>query len=257
MCDGIVLYGTFPCNRRNATRQRRRGARVDTARTETVYDMPAPHILVVDNYDSFVFTIVSYLTQLGAECEVVRHDDVDLSTIPTFDGVLVSPGPGTPQSAGLTIPTITTCAEHHTPMFGVCLGHQALGEVYGATVGPAPTIMHGKTSTITHDSLGVFDGLANPLTVTRYHSLAVQPDSIAAPLVVTAATDDGVVMGLRHESLPLAGVQFHPESILSHSGYRLFANWLSSLGFSRALEIAQALPTSWEAADLMDSKTTR
>lgn len=211
--------------------------------------MPAPRILVVDNYDSFVFTIVSYLTQLGAECDVVRNDAVDLESVSTYDGVLISPGPGTPCAAGQTIPTIQACAEQQTPMFGVCLGHQALGELFGAAVGPAPSIMHGKTSTITHDNAGVFAGLDNPLTVTRYHSLAVAPESISAPLVVTSTTSDGVVMGLRHASLPLAGVQFHPESILSHSGYRLFANWLASFGFTEALAVADSLPTSWQASE--------
>lgn len=203
--------------------------------------------MVVDNYDSFVFTIVSYLTELGAECHVVRNDEVDLSSLASHQGVLVSPGPGTPTAAGRTIETIKACAQDSVPMLGVCLGHQALGEVFGALVGPAPAIMHGKTSLITHDQDGVFAGLESPLTVTRYHSLAVDPQTVSTPLKVTAQTSDGVVMGLVHESLPLTGVQFHPESILSHCGYELFANWLKSLGFEEALAIAQGRPKSWSS----------
>lgn len=207
--------------------------------------------MVVDNYDSFVFTIVSYLTELGAECHVVRNDEVEVSSVAAYQGVMVSPGPGTPAAAGRTIDTIQACADTTTPMLGVCLGHQALAEVFGAHVGPAPTIMHGKTSTITHDQDGVFTGLESPLTVTRYHSLAVDPQTVKSPLKVTAHTADGVVMGLVHESLPLTGVQFHPESILSHCGYLLFANWLASFGFDEALATAQERPALWSAAQTL------
>jgi para-aminobenzoate synthetase component 2 len=190
-------------------------------------------ILVVDNYDSFVWTIVGYLQQLGARTTVVRNDDVptDLSG---FDGVLVSPGPGTPKEAGASIEVIESCARDARPMLGVCLGHQALGEVFGAVVTHAPELMHGKTSLVEHDGSGVFARLPTPFTATRYHSLAVVTESVPAELDVTAATASGIVMGLAHRSLPLHGVQFHPEAVLSEHGHRLFANWLALTGDSEA-----------------------
>lgn len=202
-------------------------------------------ILVVDNYDSFVYTIVGYLDQLGADTVVVRNDAVpepgadglyrDADRVP-FDGVLVSPGPGTPQEAGESEQVIRTCAEARTPLLGVCLGHQALAEVFGATVTHAPELMHGKTSLVEHDGAGVMAGLGAPFTATRYHSLAVVRDTVPAELVVTAQTAGGVVMGLQHRELPLHGVQFHPESVLTEGGHRLLANWLEACGLEGAVE---------------------
>jgi para-aminobenzoate synthetase component 2 len=187
-------------------------------------------ILVVDNYDSFVYTIVGYLDQLGAETVVVRNDAVPpVSERGEFDGVLVSPGPGTPSEAGASMQVIRDCAESGTPMLGVCLGHQALGEVFGGTVTHAPELMHGKTSLVSHDGGGVFDGLPTPFTATRYHSLAVVDDTVSADLEVTARAN-GIIMGLQHRTLPLHGVQFHPESVLTEGGHRLLANWLTLTG---------------------------
>ncbi|MFC8597019.1 MULTISPECIES: aminodeoxychorismate/anthranilate synthase component II [unclassified Isoptericola] len=205
----------------------------------------APRILVVDNYDSFVYTIVGYLDQLGARTVVVRNDAVpepDADGVfrdadgERFDGVLVSPGPGTPKEAGASEDVIRACARSRTPMLGVCLGHQALAEVYGATVAHAPELMHGKTSLVEHDGEGVLDGLASPFTATRYHSLAVLPETVPAELEVTGATESGVVMGLQHRDLPLHGVQFHPESVLTEGGHRLLANWLTVCGDAGAVE---------------------
>ncbi|MGH8965120.1 MAG: aminodeoxychorismate/anthranilate synthase component II [Actinomycetes bacterium] len=200
---------------------------------------PGPRILVVDNYDSFVYTIVGYLDQLGASTVVVRNDAVpepdadgvfhDADGTP-YDGVLVSPGPGTPKEAGASEDVIRACARSRTPMLGVCLGHQALAEAYGATVAHAPELMHGKTSLVEHDGAGVLDGLGTPFTATRYHSLAVLPESVPAELEVTGATATGVVMGLQHRDLPLHGVQFHPESVLTEGGHRMLANWMASAG---------------------------
>lgn len=192
-------------------------------------------ILVVDNYDSFVFTIVGYLEQLGATCTVVRNDVVAPGAVDDVDGVLISPGPGTPSLAGASEQVIRRCAESATPMLGVCLGHQALAEVYGGVVSHAEELMHGKTSAIYHDGRGVLDGLPRPFTATRYHSLAVLADTVPADLIVTAHTKGGVVMGLQHRELPLFGVQFHPESVLSEGGHRLFANWLAVCGDADAL----------------------
>jgi para-aminobenzoate synthetase component II len=194
-------------------------------------------IFVVDNYDSFVYTIVGYLQQLGAETTVVRNDAVP----PTqdrigYDGVLISPGPGTPIEAGASMAVIEDCARAGLPMLGVCLGHQALGEVFGATVAHAPELMHGKTSLIEHHGQGVLEGLPTPFTATRYHSLAVRPETIPAELIVTATTASGIVMGLQHRDLPLHGVQFHPESVLTEGGHRLLANWLAVCGATDAIE---------------------
>jgi para-aminobenzoate synthetase component 2 len=192
-------------------------------------------ILVVDNYDSFVYTIVGYLDQLGAETVVVRNDAVPpLSERGEFDGVLISPGPGTPSEAGASIDVIRDCAETGTPMLGVCLGHQALGEVFGGTVTHAPELMHGKTSLVSHDGSGVFEGLPTPFTATRYHSLAVVDGTTSDELEVTARAN-GIIMGLQHRSLPLHGVQFHPESVLTEGGHRLFANWLALTGEPEAV----------------------
>ena len=199
-------------------------------------------ILVVDNYDSFVYTIVGYLTQLGAECEVRRNDAVTTDEATGFDGVLISPGPGTPAEAGVSPALIRYCAERSLPMLGVCLGHQALGEVFGATVTHAPELMHGKTSPVHHSGVGVLEGLPSPFTATRYHSLAVVADTVPTELEITGWTDSGVVMALRHRSLPLHGVQFHPESVLTEGGHRLLANWLVECGaedaYSRSIGLA-------------------
>ena len=198
-------------------------------------------ILVVDNYDSFVYTIVGYLDQLGAETEVVRNDAVPSAAERAgYDGVLVSPGPGTPAGAGASIQVIRDCAASGTPMLGVCLGHQALGEVFGGTVTHAPELMHGKTSQVTHDGQGVLAGLPTPFTATRYHSLAVVDGTVSDDLVVTARAN-GIIMGLQHRELPLHGVQFHPESVLTEGGHRLFANWLALTGLTDAIERSAGL----------------
>lgn len=199
------------------------------------------HILVVDNYDSFVYTIVGYLKTLGATVTVVRNDALnpaDEAVLDGYDGVLISPGPGAPADAGVSEDMIRVCAATRTPMFGVCLGMQALAEVFGCTVSHAPSIMHGKTSLVEHIDDEIFAGVANPMTATRYHSLAVEPDSVPADaLEVTAWTvDDHIVQGIKHRELPLYAVQFHPESVLTQDGYRLFANWLAVCGQPDAVD---------------------
>lgn len=193
-------------------------------------------ILVVDNYDSFVFTIVGYLEQLGARCDVRRNDAVSTDEAASFDGVLVSPGPGDPEGAGVSMDMIRACAQRSQPMFGVCLGHQSLAAVFGATVHRAPELLHGKTSQIVHDGAGVLAGLPSPFTATRYHSLAVDPATVPAELEVTGRTESGVIMALQHRSLPLHGVQFHPESVLTEGGHRMLANWLRMCGMDDAVE---------------------
>ena len=198
-------------------------------------------ILVVDNYDSFVYTIVGYLDQLGARTTVVRNDAVPDAATWEYDGVLVSPGPGTPAEAGSSLDVIRACAARALPMLGVCLGHQALGEAFGATVTHAPELMHGRTSLVEHEDRGVFDGLPHPFTATRYHSLAVVPATVPDELEVTARTSGGIIMGLQHRDLPLHGVQFHPESVLSEGGHRLFANWLALTGLTDAVERSAGL----------------
>ncbi|GAA1881804.1 aminodeoxychorismate/anthranilate synthase component II [Lapillicoccus jejuensis] len=201
----------------------------------------APRILVVDNYDSFVFTIVGYLQQLGAECDVVRNDALSAADGEGYDGVLVSPGPGTPEGAGVSMAMIEACAEREQPMLGVCLGHQALGVVMGATVGRAPELLHGKTSQVHHDGTGILAGLPTPFTATRYHSLTIDPPTLPAELLATGRTDTGIVMAVRHASLPLHGVQFHPESVLTQGGHRLLANWLQVCGVTDAVRRAEGL----------------
>jgi len=191
-------------------------------------------ILVVDNYDSFVFTIVGYLEQLGAQCEVVRNDALAPADGADFDGVLVSPGPGTPEEAGVSMAMIEACAERAQPMLGVCLGHQALGVVMGATVGRAPELLHGKTSRVHHDGSGVLLGLDTTFTATRYHSLTIDPATRPPTLVANGHTDTGIIMAVRHAELPLHGVQFHPESVLTEGGHRLLANWLTLCGMTDA-----------------------
>ena len=198
-------------------------------------------ILVVDNYDSFVFNIVQYLAQLGAECTVVRNDQVEAAEAAKYDGVLISPGPGTPAKAGVSIAMIQYCAEHSIPLFGVCLGHQAIGEAFGATVSRAPELLHGKTSIVHHNGKGVMTNLPSPFTATRYHSLAVEVDTVPDVLEVTSKTDSGVIMSLRHKSLPIEGVQFHPESVLTEHGHKMLANFLVQCGDVDALAKAEGL----------------
>jgi para-aminobenzoate synthetase component 2 len=193
-------------------------------------------VLVIDNYDSFVYTIAGYLTQLGAECDVRRNDEVTLADADGYDGILLSPGPGAPKDAGICPEMVMQCAERAQPMIGVCLGHQALGEVFGATVTHASELMHGKTSLVAHDGTGVFEGLPSPFTATRYHSLAVVAETVPDELRVTGATENGIVMGLQHRELPLYGVQFHPESVLTQGGHRLLANWLGICGDEGAVQ---------------------
>jgi para-aminobenzoate synthetase component 2 len=198
-------------------------------------------ILVVDNYDSFVWTIVGYLEQLGASTVVVRNDAVPpAGERAGFDGVLVSPGPGAPCDAGASLQVIRDCAATGTPMLGVCLGHQALGEAFGGVVTHAPELMHGKTSRIEHSGAGVLAGLPSPFTATRYHSLAVLDGTFSDELVVTCRAN-GIVMGLQHRELPLHGVQFHPESVLTEGGHRLLANWLAVCGDDEAVGRADGL----------------
>ncbi len=192
-------------------------------------------ILVVDNYDSFVFNLVQYLQQLGADCTVLRNDEVQASAASDYDGVLISPGPGTPEEAGVSIAMIEYCAEHTIPLFGVCLGHQAIGVAFGATVSRAPELLHGKTSQVHHTGAGVFNSLPTPFTATRYHSLAVEPATIGEDLEITGKTESGVVMSMRHKTLPIEGVQFHPESVLTEHGHLMLANWLTQCGDHGAL----------------------
>lgn len=196
-------------------------------------------ILVVDNYDSFVYTIVGYLEQLGAQPVVVRNDVVP-SELDDYDGVLISPGPGTPKEAGESLDVIRACAEQEIPTFGVCLGHQALGEVFGGLVTHAPELMHGKTSMIEHDGTGIFAGLPSPLRATRYHSLAVEPGTYSEDLVANAHCD-GLVMAFRHRTLPMHAVQFHPESVLTEGGHKMLANWLAICGDDEAPLRAEGL----------------
>jgi para-aminobenzoate synthetase component 2 len=189
-------------------------------------------VLVVDNYDSFVYNLVQYLGQLGVDVVVRRNDAVapaDLASL-GVDGVLLSPGPGTPEGAGSSMSFVSACAETSVPLFGVCLGHQAIGAVFGAPVERAPELLHGKTSEVLHDGTGVLAGLPSPFTATRYHSLAVAEEALPPEILVTARTASGVVMALRHESLPIDGVQFHPESVLTQGGHRMVANWVARCG---------------------------
>jgi anthranilate synthase/aminodeoxychorismate synthase-like glutamine amidotransferase len=191
----------------------------------------ASRILVIDNYDSFVYILVQYLGELGADPIVVRNDAATLQELLDLDpdGVLISPGPGTPDEAGLSMAAIEAFAGRR-PVFGVCLGHQCMGQLYGGKVIRAPQLMHGKTSLIRHTDTGVFTGLPQPLEATRYHSLIVERDSLPDRLEITAETDDGLIMGLRHRSLDVEGVQFHPESVLTVAGKDLLATWLARTG---------------------------
>ncbi len=210
--------------------------------------MTPRRILVVDNYDSFVYTIVGYLEQLGAECEVRRNDAVPVADVAAYDGVLVSPGPGTPEAAGRSMEVIRECARTETPMFGVCLGHQALGVVAGARVDRAPELLHGKTSLVHHDGTGMLAGLHSPFTATRYHSLTIDPTTVPDELLATGRTESGVVMSVRHRSLPLHGVQFHPESVLTEGGHRMLANFLALCGDDAAVARSAGLSPLVSAA---------
>jgi para-aminobenzoate synthetase component 2 len=202
----------------------------------------APSILVIDNYDSFVYNLVQYMAELGAEVTVLRNDEVTSQTVADLapDGVLVSPGPGHPRDAGNCVEIIRYCGDNGIPMFGVCLGHQALGEAFGATIDRAPELLHGRSSLVEHQGVGVFAGVSNPLVVGRYHSLVVEDAGLPAEFEVTARSH-GLIMGMRHRTLPLEGVQFHPESVLTQDGYLMLANWLEECGSTDARERATSL----------------
>jgi para-aminobenzoate synthetase component 2 len=192
-------------------------------------------ILVVDNYDSFVFNLVQYLYQLGAECDVRRNDTLVPSDAEGYAGVLLSPGPGTPENAGVCVELVQEMAGR-VPLFGVCLGLQAMAVAYGGTVSRAPELLHGKTSLVHHEGAGVLAGLADPFTATRYHSLAVEPETVPDVFEVTARTESDVIMALRHRDVAVEGVQFHPESVLTEGGHRTLANWLLTCGMTDAVE---------------------
>ena len=196
---------------------------------------------MIDNYDSFVFNLVQYLAQLGAECTVVRNDEIDVAEASTYDGVLISPGPGTPERAGVSVAMVHYCAEHTIPLFGVCLGHQAICVAFGGTVNQAPELLHGKTSLVHHLGVGVLKNVPNPFTATRYHSLALEKSTLPKELEITSETDSGVVMSVRHKNLPIEGVQFHPESVLTEHGHKMLANWLTECGDTNALGRAVGL----------------
>jgi len=200
-------------------------------------------ILVVDNYDSFVFNLVQYLQQLGAEVVVKRNDEVNADSINGFDGVLLSPGPGTPEDAGACIEIVNAAIEKQKPLLGVCLGHQAIGAALGGKVSRAPELLHGKTSQVQHKNEGVFKDLKSPFRATRYHSLAIETPSVPKELLVTATTESGVIMGVKHKSAPVEGVQFHPESVLTEGGHRLLANWLETCGDKDAISVSLSLPS--------------
>ena len=195
-------------------------------------------ILVVDNYDSFVYNLVQYLGQLEAEVEVWRNDDPRFAGedwVSGFDGILLSPGPGTPERAGVCIDVVRRYGGK-VPIFGVCLGLQSMGVAYGGVVDRAPELRHGKTSPVFHNGTGVFAGLPSPVRATRYHSLAILPESLPSDLDVTAWTEDGVIMGVRHKWLAVESVQFHPESVLTEGGYQMLATWLAECGDEGAVE---------------------
>jgi para-aminobenzoate synthetase component 2 len=198
-------------------------------------------ILVIDNYDSFVYNLVQYLGQIGAECTVVRNDEIAVEKAREFDGVLISPGPGTPEAAGISIDMVNFCAQEKIPLFGVCLGHQAIATAFGATVSRAPELLHGKTSVIEHNNHGVMANIPSPITVTRYHSLAIEPATLPSEIEVTSTTDSGIVMSIQHKTLPISGVQFHPESVLTEHGHKMLGNWLVICGDAQARERSEHL----------------
>jgi para-aminobenzoate synthetase component 2 len=212
-------------------------------------------VLVVDNYDSFVYNLVQYLAQLGTECVVLRNDAPELASsavLEDVDAVLISPGPSVPERAGASIDVVRWCAAAAVPLLGVCLGHQAIGVAWGGTVDRAPELLHGKTSQVHHKGAGVLAGLPDPFTATRYHSLTVLPETIPAEFEVTGETDTGVVMAMRHRDLPIEGVQFHPESVLTEGGHRILANWLTGAGHKvsdgRVRELENAMRALADAA---------
>ena len=189
-------------------------------------------ILVIDNYDSFTWNLVHYLQELGAAVEVVRNDAIGVGQAMTSgaDAFLISPGPCTPNEAGISLDLVAACAEHGRPLLGVCLGHQSIGQSFGGMVSRARQLMHGKTSLVSHDGSGLFKGIPSPFTATRYHSLIVEEGNLPSGLIVNARSEDGTIMGLRHESLPIHGVQFHPESIATEHGHAMLANFLAIAG---------------------------
>jgi len=202
-------------------------------------------VLVIDNYDSFVYTLDGYLQQLGAQTAVLRNDVVSAdgaaALIAEYDAVLISPGPGNPASAGISIPVVHAALASGQPLLGVCLGHQAIAEALGAVVTHADELMHGKTSQIAHDGSYFFDGVPQPFRATRYHSLAIVEGTVPDDLEVTARTEAGIIMGVRHRSAPVHGVQFHPESVLTEGGYRMLGNWLAEAGLPSARAAAVGL----------------
>lgn len=202
-------------------------------------------VLVIDNYDSFVYTLNGYLRELGAQTDVVRNDAIRSEDVQQvledYDAVLLSPGPGTPADAGVSIDAVKAALASGIPLLGVCLGHQAIAEAFGATVTTAEELMHGKTSVVEHDGSSFYDGVRQGFTATRYHSLAVVDDTVPEQLIVTARTPGGVIMGLRHRDAPIFGVQFHPESVLTQDGYRMLGNWLAVAGLESATERARTL----------------
>ena len=197
-------------------------------------------ILVVDNYDSFVYNLVQYLSQLGAKVDVKRNDEVTIDEARGYDGILLSPGPGEPKDAGVCIDIVKQLGGQ-VPIFGVCLGHQAIAEAFGATVSRAPELLHGKTSEVFHSNDSVMSPLNSPFTATRYHSLAVERDTVPQDLVITGETENGVIMGLRHKDKDIEGVQFHPESVLTEGGHQMLAEWLVRCGDANAREAARGL----------------
>ncbi|WP_159610543.1 aminodeoxychorismate/anthranilate synthase component II [Glutamicibacter sp. JC586] len=207
--------------------------------------MSSTKILVIDNYDSFVYTLVGYLQELGAQTTVYRNDDLSaqeaIELAADYDGVLISPGPGDPAGAGVSIELIKWCGVQNKPMMGVCLGHQALAEAYGGTVTHAEELMHGKTSLVHHENHPVFKNVANPFTATRYHSLAAVRESIPEELEIIAETAGGVIMALAHRDAPLWGLQYHPESVLTEQGYQMLGNWLEFVGLQGAAQKAATL----------------
>ena len=204
-------------------------------------------ILVLDNYDSFVYNLVQYLAQLGAECLVRRNDEVRITDLNELgvDAILISPGPGRPEDAGVSVPLVSAAGERGLPLLGVCLGHQAIAVAFGGKVIRAPELLHGRTSEVVHDDAGVLAGLPSPFTATRYHSLAVAEEPLPVELEVTGRTPTGIVMSIRHRSLPIEGVQFHPESVLTFGGHQMLATWLTGFGFPPDPE---ALRVATEAA---------
>jgi len=191
--------------------------------------MTSPNILVVDNFDSFVFNLVDYLNQLGATTTVVRSDELARIDFADFDGILISPGPGHPRESTGTLDAIAYAIGHSMPLLGICLGHQGIGETFGATVARAPELLHGKTSRIHHNEVGIFAAIPQDYVAIRYHSLAIMEADLPQELEVTAKSESGVIMGIRHKTLPIQGVQFHPESILTEHGHTLLGNWLGEI----------------------------